>query len=201
MRDERLPAGQLSSSARHVRARGFSRAALTLLLWCGLEALGAGTAAAPAPPSPKRAAVMDFELINEMGDYETDASRASLQQRLHLIDQALRSEFTARGLYQVIDNAGAAELIAREKALHDLRQCNGCEVDIGRALGADVIILGWVQKVSNLILNVNIEVKDVGTQQTLYTKSVDLRSNTDKSWLRGIRYMVDSIEEKGQQLR
>ncbi len=144
---------------------------------------------------------MDFELINEMGDYETDASRASLQQRLLLIDKALRSEFAGRGLYQVIDNAAAAELIAREKALHDLRQCNGCEIDIGRALGADVIILGWVQKVSNLILNVNIEVKDVRTQHTLYTKSVDLRSNSDTSWLRGIRYMVDSIEEKGQQLR
>jgi hypothetical protein len=35
----------------------------------------------------------------------------------------------------------------------------------------------------------------------LYVKSVDLRSNTDNSWLRGIRYMVDSIEEKKQHLR
>ena len=82
-----------------------------------------------------------------------------------------------------------------------MRNCNGCELDIGRALDADVVILGWVQKVSNLILNLNIEVKDVATGKILYTKSVDLRGNTDNSWLRGIHYMVDSIAEKKQQLR
>jgi len=37
--------------------------------------------------------------------------------------------------------------------------------------------------------------------KTLYTKSVDLRSNSDKSWLRGIRYMADSVAEKKQYLR
>jgi len=30
---------------------------------------------------------------------------------------------------------------------------------------------------------------------------VDLRSNSDNSWLRGIRFMVNSIEEKKQHLR
>lgn len=175
-------------------------AVCALLLWCSCGLVESFAAEAP-PPVPRRAAVMDFELINEMADYETDASRASLEQRLRLIDEALRREFTERGLYQVADNAAAAQLIEREKALHDLRQCNGCEFDIAHALGSDVIILGWVQKVSNLILNVNIEVKDVKTQKTLYTKSVDLRGNSDKSWLRGIHYMVDSIEEKRQQLR
>ena len=144
---------------------------------------------------------MDFELIDEMRDYETDEARAAQQQRLFLIDDALRKEFEQRGMYRVVDNNVAAKLIADEKALQDLRQCNGCELDIGRALKADVIVIGWVQKVSNLILNINIEVKDVASGKTLYAKSVDLRSNSDKSWLRGIRYMVDSIEEKKQYLR
>jgi hypothetical protein len=195
-----MPPGLPGCRARYLHARRSALAtlfALLLSLWCGFESL----AAEDPPTAPRRAAVMDFELINEMSDYETDVSRASLQQRLRLIDEALRREFAERGLYEVIDNAPAAALIAREKALHDLRQCNGCEFDIGHALGADIIILGWVQKISNLILNVNIEVKDVSTQKTLYTKSVDLRSNSDKSWLRGIHYMVDSIEEKKQQLR
>jgi hypothetical protein len=164
---------------------------------CGMHSY----AGEPASPTPKRAAIMDFELINEMRDYETAESRAAQQQRLLLIDDALRNELRQRGLYQVVDSAPAAELIAQEKSLHDLRECNGCEIDIGRALQADVIILGWVQKVSNLILNVNIEVKDVASGNTLYTKSVDLRSNSDKSWLRGIHYMVDSIEEKRQYQR
>ena len=171
--------------------------ALAVWFCCGLPSI----AADPPLSAPKSAAVMDFELIDEMRDYETDEARAAQQQRLFLIDDALRKEFEQRGMYRVVDNNVAAKLIADEKALQDLRQCNGCELDIGRALKADVIVIGWVQKVSNLILNINIEVKDVASGKTLYAKSVDLRSNSDKSWLRGIRYMVDSIEEKKQYLR
>jgi hypothetical protein len=171
--------------------------ALAVWLGIGVPALAAETNLA----APKSAAVMDFELINEMRDYETEDSRAAQQRRLALISDALRSEFDKRGLYRTVDNNAAARLIADQKAMQDLRNCNGCELDIGRALGADVIILGWVQKVSSLILNLNIEVKDVASGKTLYTKSVDLRSNSDKSWLRGIHYMVDSIAEKKQQLR
>jgi hypothetical protein len=172
-----------------------------IVLWFGCAFGIPGHAAETISAAPKRAAVMDFELINEMRDYETAESAAAQQHRLRLIDDALRNEFEKRGLYQVADNAAAAKLIADQKSLHDLRQCNGCEIDIGRALHADVIVLGWVQKVSNLILNINIEVKDVASGNTLYTKSVDLRSNTDKSWLRGIQYMVNSIEEKRQYQR
>jgi hypothetical protein len=152
-------------------------------------------------PAPKRAAVMDFELVNEMRDYETEESQAAQQRRLALISDALRREFDQRGMYRTADNSAAAKLIADQRARQDLRNCNGCELDIGRALGADVVILCWVQKVSNLILNLNIEVKDVASGKTLYTKSVDLRGNTDNSWLRGINYMVDSIAEKKQYLR
>ena len=163
----------------------------------GLPAAAADTDS----PSPKRAAVMDFELINEMRDYETEESSAAQQRRLALISDALRREFDQRGLYRTADNNAAAKMIADQQSRQELRNCNGCELDIGRALGADVVILCWVQKVSNLILNINIEVKDVTSGKTLYVKSVDLRSNSDNSWLRGIRYMVDSIEEKKQYLR
>lgn len=151
--------------------------------------------------APKSAAVMDFELINEIRDFESAESNAAQQKRLVLISEVLRNELDERRLYRMLDNNLAASLISRLKVRQDLRNCNGCELDIGRALGAEVIILGWVQKVSSLILNLNIEVKDVAAGKTLYTKSVDLRGNSDRSWLRGIRYMVDSIEENKQHLR
>jgi len=172
-------------------------AAFMTWLFIGMPAIAAETNS----PLPKSAAVMDFELINEMRDYETEESNAAQQRRLALISDALRREFDQRGMYRTVDNGAAAKLIADQKARQDLRNCNGCELDIGRTLGADVVILGWVQKVSNLILNVNIEVKDVASGKTLYTKSVDLRSNSDNSWLRGIRYMVDNIQDKKQYLR
>ena len=92
-------------------------------------------------------------------------------------------------------------MIERLKASYALRACNGCEIDIGKALGAERIALCWVQKVSNLILNVNIEVRSVATGETVYVKSVDIRGNTDETWLRGVRRLVDNIEERRHHLR
>lgn len=63
------------------------------------------------------------------------------------------------------------------------------------------MVIVWVQTVSNLILSINIEVTDAASGRLVYNKPVDLRGNTDESWLRGIRYMVNSIVEKKQHLK
>jgi len=168
------------------------------VLFCLATPLAASETDAPAP---RIAAVMEFELIDDMRDFERPEVKDAQDRRIGLISDTLRQELLQRGMYRLADNSAAARLIIGLKAQQELRGCNGCEIDIGKALGADVIIIGWVQKVSNLILNINIEVKEIGSGRILYVKSVDLRGNTDNSWLRGIRYMVDSIEEKKQHLR
>jgi hypothetical protein len=55
-----------------------------------------------------------------------------------------------------------------------------------------------VQKVSNLILNINIQIEDAATGAVLLNKSVDLHGNTDETWSRGVSYIVRSMVEKGQ---
>jgi len=144
---------------------------------------------------------MDFELIDEMREYESAQGRRENDRRLALITSELAKEFTGRGMYRVIDPAPAAQLIEKLKASYELRACNGCEIDIGKALGADRVALCWVQKVSNLILNINIDVRSVATGATLYAKSVDIRGNTDEAWLRGVRRLVDNIQERNQHMR
>jgi Protein of unknown function (DUF2380) len=69
-------------------------------------------------------------------------------------------------------------------------ECNGCEIDYGRKLGADLIAWGTVQKVSNLILNLNVYMGSVETGQMTYIKSVDIRGNTDTSWTKGQGWML-----------
>ncbi len=150
---------------------------------------------------PKSAAVLDFDLVNDMKDYDSAEVKAAQENRLKMISDELRRLFTQRDLYRVVDTGKATELINRLKATYDLRDCHGCEIEIGKTLQADRIVIAWVQKVSNLILNLNIEVKNVATGQLIYNKSVDLRGNTDESWMRGIRYMVNSIVEKKQYLK
>ena len=151
--------------------------------------------------NPKSAAVMDFELVNEMKDYDSAEVTAAQENRLKMISDELRREFMERNLYRVVDNGKASDLIAKIKGTYNLHECHGCEIEIGKALQADRIVIAWVQKVSNLILNLNIEVTDVATGQMVYNKSVDLRGNTDVTWMRGIRYMVNSIVEKKQYLK
>ncbi len=168
------------------------------LAWLGLALL----AGAPATAAePKSLALMDFELIDEMRQYESAQARRETDRRLVLITSELAQEFARRDMYRVVDPAPAAQLIEKLKASYELRACNGCEIDIGKALGADRVALCWVQKVSNLILNINISVQSVPTGETVYAKSVDIRGNTDEAWLRGVRRLVDNIQERNQHLR
>ena len=64
-------------------------------------------------------------------------------------------------------------------------------MEMGRAVGAGLVAYGWVQKVSNLILNINLVIADVSTGRQVRADSVDIRSNTDESWQRGLRYLLD----------
>jgi len=166
------------------------------LAWLGLALLACAPATAV---EPKSLALMDFELIDEMRQYESAQARRETDRRLVLITSELAQEFARRDMYRVV--APAAQLIEKLKASYELRACNGCEIDIGKALGADRVALCWVQKVSNLILNINISVQSVPTGETVYAKSVDIRGNTDEAWLRGVRRLVDNIQERNQHLR
>lgn len=150
---------------------------------------------AARPADAKTLVMLDFEIIDDTLD---EASVAAQKERLQLISRELRRLFIEHDLYAVLDKAPAAELIARLKSGYNLHDCNGCDVEIGKALNADRVMTAWVQKVSNLILNINIQIRDVDTGLVLLNKSADIRSNTDQSWLRGVRYIVRSMVEKGQ---
>ncbi len=158
----------------------------------GLLAVGASHAAVQQPL--KKLLMLEFELIDEQEDL---APFPEKEARLTMVSERLREALIREELYNVIDNAPVAELIRTEAARQSLLGCNGCELDIARKAGADRILLAWVQKVSNLILNINIKVRDAKTGEVVLTKSVDLRGNTDQSWQRGIDFMVrDMVENK-----
>jgi hypothetical protein len=142
-------------------------------------------------------AALDFELIDDTLDKNPE-TLAAQQRRLVLVSAQLRKELDAAGLYRVLENAPAADLIAQFRASQDLHACNGCELDIAKKLGADFVLTAWVQKVSNLILNLNIEIKNVASGQKVLNKSVDIRGNNDQSWSRGISYLVRDMVEKKQ---
>jgi hypothetical protein len=80
--------------------------------------------------------------------------------------------------------------IASEAQASNLQACGGCDVRLARRIGAELAITGTVQKVSNLILNMNIYVRDVASGTTIAAMSADMRGNTDESWSRTLDWLV-----------
>jgi hypothetical protein len=146
-----------------------------------LAALLAPLLIAPALAEPVRMAVFDFSLIDTSPAPPTETELA----RLHGLSDALRTALSAR--FTVVDAAP----LQSKLSVTSIRGCNGCELDLARQLGAQQLAYGWVQKVSNLILNINLIVEDVATGRQLRAESVDIRGNTDESWSRGLRYLLN----------
>jgi hypothetical protein len=150
---------------------------------------------ARAEESLKKLLMLDFELLD---DQQGVVPFPEKEARLAMVSQRLRDAFAKEKLYAIVDSAPVAPLIAAESARQSLLECNGCELEIARKAGAERVLLAWVQKISNLILNLNIEIRDANTGRAVLTKSVDVRGNTDQSWQRGIDFLVRDMVEKGQ---
>jgi hypothetical protein len=146
-----------------------------------LTAIASGHAA-----SPPTLAVLGtfFHNDNEGLEPTTDAERA----RLERTGDELAAQLAGSGRYKIV--ATPDDMRARVAAGQLPGECGGCEVEYGRALGTDLVAWIRVQKVSNLILNMNVYITDVKSGRMLLTKSVDLRGNTDDSWSRSLAYLV-----------
>ena len=139
-----------------------------------------------AGAAPSQVAVFDFELIDTSLQGEVDGPRPDEQGRLMRAGDQVRKALAASGQFTVLDIAPV------NAAAHgsNLQACGGCEVQLARQLGADLVITGTVQKVSNLILNMNFYVHDVNTGRLVIAMSADMRGNTDESWTRVADYLL-----------
>ncbi|WFU43411.1 DUF3280 domain-containing protein [Bradyrhizobium sp. CB82] len=134
---------------------------------------------------PPKLVVFDFELIDTSLPGEFYGSKPENERMLRIGDQ-LRKELAQSGRFQVVDIAPVSDA-ARHS---NLQACGGCDVTLAGQLGADLEITGVVQKVSNLILNLNIYLRDVHTGNLVTVASADMRGNTDESWSRAMSYLI-----------
>jgi hypothetical protein len=141
-----------------------------------------------AVADPLRVAFLGVRLQNDNEKLEptTDAER----KRMEMVGAQFQSALAASGGYQFVpvpDDLKAE--IARGQAVG---HCGGCEADYGKKLGANRVAWIMVQKVSNLILNMNVYIAGVGEDKYSFVKSVDIRGNTDESWSRSLKYLLDN---------
>jgi hypothetical protein len=177
-------------SARQVcngRVQGRSRSARRRALGAGyLLAASLALLTSAGRAEDLRAAVFDFDLVDTSQEGASGAVREDEARRLAMIGDALRRMLGERGIL-VVDLAPGRTRIDRSRPLV---RCNGCELDLARDLGADLAVIGFVQKVSNLILNINVAIRDARSSEIVRAGSVDIRGNTDESWSRVISYLV-----------
>jgi Protein of unknown function (DUF2380) len=133
-----------------------------------------------------RLAVFDFEMIDTSLPGQFYGPQADEHDRLLRIGDQLRKELGESGKFQIVDitpvNAAAHQ--------SNLQACGGCDLKLAQQLNADLDITGVVQKVSNLILNINVYMRDVHTGRLVTAVSADMRGNTDESWSRTTRYLI-----------
>jgi hypothetical protein len=146
--------------------------------------------AMPAAPTkatePARLAVFDLEMLDTSLQGEMQGPRADEHDRLMRATDQLREELGKSGKFQIVDTSPV------NAAAHqsNLQACGGCDVKLARQLGADLEMTGVVQKVSNLILNMNLYLRDVHSGRLVAAASADMRGNTDESWSRTMRYLI-----------
>jgi hypothetical protein len=142
-------------------------------------------AQAPGADLPK-VAVFDFELLDTSLQGEVDGARDDEKARLRQVGDQLRKGLADSGKYAIVDIA-PVNAAAHTKHLQD---CGGCDVQFAQQLGADLAITGEVQKVSNLILNMNVYLRNARTGRLITSMSADFRSNTDESWARAMSFLL-----------
>jgi PQQ-dependent catabolism-associated CXXCW motif protein len=170
----------------------------------GWNAAGLPTTQVSAEPTPEstvvddsvpkpRLAVLPLELAGDLGGPDFAAEHAA---RLEVETSRLRQDLAAARLYEVLDEGAVQADIDRLKSqqlyLHD---CNGCDLEIGRKLKADFVMVAWVYRVSGLILTLSYEMHSVAEGQIVARRSYDFRGDNDAAWNHAIDYMVRHLQE------
>lgn len=153
------------------------------------------TAPSLANEQKKSIVLLPFGLIDSQQDSVPFPDKAA---RLSEASALLRQRFKEESLYRVLESEQIDAEIARQLQRYDLHDCNGCEQKIAAVANADRVLIGWVQRATALILNVNIEIRDAASGEVLLRKSSEIRGNTPGNWRRAVKHIVRSLVAKNQ---
>ena len=135
-----------------------------------------------AQAAPLKAVVFDLELVDSGSGPQTAEAA-----RVKKASDDLRKLLVASGQMTVVDTTPQAAEIAKNLPL---RNCHECDLDIAKALGADIEVTTAMQKISTVILGFSGSIRDVKTGRVLRTGTVDIRGDTDDMWAHGIKFLV-----------
>jgi hypothetical protein len=143
------------------------------------------------PASLQTLAVLPFEIEDTSGEVgPADRHDAMLSRTTTLV----RDELAAAQLYRVVPGNLTDQAVAAVNSGTFLRRCNGCEIDIAKRLGARYVLIGWIYKVSTLILTLHIDIKDVTTGKPVYARVFDFRGDNECAYAHAAKTLVRSLK-------
>ncbi|MGQ0673159.1 MAG: DUF3280 domain-containing protein [Hyphomicrobium sp.] len=162
-------------------------AAACLMVPALIAVSGGVSVAEPVSASkPVTVVFLGIEFINDNEGYEptSDAERA----RLKNVEDTFITRLGGSGQYSFLPLS--AEVRAQVAKGQSIGECGGCEIEFGKQLKAERVAWIRVQKVSNLILNMNVYMADVATAKMTFVRSVDMRGNADETWTKSINWLI-----------
>lgn len=151
--------------------------------------LSASLALAQDLPAPGKVAFFGVQFIDMSTEGAFNGPRADERARTEMASAFVASDMTARG-FQLVPVDPVAD---RLDTIANPSDCNGCDTALARELGADYALTGEVRKISNLILSLELDLRDARTGETMRAGTVDIRGNTDESWQRGFSYLLRNL--------
>jgi hypothetical protein len=151
---------------------------------CALVILG--FALPGAALAAQKAAVFPVELFDPGASYGARARPADTK-KLTLVTDELRKALHDQAGLDIVDTTPKADTVAKEGPLY---KCNGCAADIGKSLGADLVVTGYVEKGSGQIFNLNVTIAEAETGKVVRGGQVTIRADTDDTWAHAMRWVV-----------
>ena len=134
--------------------------------------------------------VFPFELLDVSQDDELIPKvRLEETKRLQLLTDDLKARLAASKQFEIAPIDTLADEI---KAAAPLFKCNGCETDLAKKSGAKLAMMGLVQKFSDTLLSVSIQVVDAQSGKVTGNYSAGVQGNTEEAWMRALGHIVKS---------
>jgi hypothetical protein len=143
-------------------------------------------AASPAAAVTKAAVFpFDFHDPQQDGQLIPENDPEDLR-RTQLVTDELKTLMSKDSNYEVVDLSSKAKEV---EAASPFNKCDGCEVPIAKEAGADIAVTGYIDKLSNASIMLQIIARDTKTGKPTKTMSATINGNTDDLWLHGVRYL------------
>lgn len=138
-------------------------------------------------------AVLDTEVIIDNKPRNAPDRPGELE-RARYMTAHIRKAFELSDAYELVPLDKAGDLVKQLKESRKyLHQCEPCARQIGRELGVDYVATSWVQVVSNLIVNLNLTLRDGQTGKVIKTSFNDIRGNNNSTWRGGTNYNLENF--------